>query len=32
MEEAIIPGYKLTEDEVKFLEEPYQPQKISGHQ
>ena len=23
MEEAIIPGYKLTEDEVKFLEELY---------
>lgn len=23
MEEAIIPGYKLTEDDVRFLEEPY---------
>jgi hypothetical protein len=22
LEEAIIPGYKLTEEEVKFLEEP----------
>jgi hypothetical protein len=23
LEEAIIPGYKLTEEEIKFLEEPY---------
>jgi len=32
MEEAIIPGYKLSEDEIKHLEEPYQPQNIRGHQ
>jgi aryl-alcohol dehydrogenase-like predicted oxidoreductase len=31
MEEAIIPGYTLTPEEVKFLEEPYQPQAIRGH-
>jgi hypothetical protein len=23
LEEAIIPGYKLTEEEIRFLEEPY---------
>jgi hypothetical protein len=32
MEEAIIPGYKLTEEETKFLEEPYQPMNVIGHQ
>jgi hypothetical protein len=32
MEEAIIPGYKLTAEEVKSLEEPYQPQSVRGHQ
>jgi aryl-alcohol dehydrogenase-like predicted oxidoreductase len=32
MEEAIIPGYKLTDEEIKFLEEPYRPQNIRGHQ
>jgi hypothetical protein len=32
MEEAIIPGYTLTEAEIKTLEEPYQPQNIRGHQ
>jgi hypothetical protein len=32
MEEAIIPGYKLSEEEIKHLEEPYQPQNIRGHQ
>jgi len=31
MEEAIIPGYKLTQEEIKYLEEPYQPRKIKGH-
>jgi hypothetical protein len=32
LEEAIIPGYKLTDEEIKSLEEPYQPQAIRGHQ
>jgi hypothetical protein len=32
MEEAIIPGYKLTAEEVKSLEEPYRLQKVHGHQ
>jgi aryl-alcohol dehydrogenase-like predicted oxidoreductase len=32
LEEAIIPGYKLTDEEIKFLEEAYQPQAIRGHQ
>jgi hypothetical protein len=31
LEEAIIPGYKLTPEEVKTLEEPYQPVNIRGH-
>lgn len=31
MEEAIIPDFKLTDDDVKFLEEPYQPTNIRGH-
>jgi aryl-alcohol dehydrogenase-like predicted oxidoreductase len=31
MEEAIIPGYKLSEEEIKYLEEPYEPRKIKGH-
>jgi hypothetical protein len=31
LEEAVIPGYKLTPEEVKSLEEPYQPSKVRGH-
>jgi hypothetical protein len=32
LEEAIVPRYTLTEEEVKFLEEPYEPVPIRGHQ
>jgi hypothetical protein len=33
LEEAIVPvDYKLSEEEVKYLEEPYQPMKVRGHQ
>ncbi|KZS91915.1 Aldo/keto reductase [Sistotremastrum niveocremeum HHB9708] len=31
LEEAIIPDKKLTPEEIKYLEEPYQPMVISGH-
>jgi len=31
LEEAIIPDKKLTEEERKYLEEPYQPTAIKGH-
>ncbi|EJT98875.1 Aldo/keto reductase [Dacryopinax primogenitus] len=31
MEEAIIPDKKLTAEEKKYLEEPYQPTVIKGH-
>jgi len=32
VEEAIITGKKLTEEQIKYLEEPYAPTKIRGHQ
>jgi len=31
LEEAIIPDKKLTEEEIKYLEEPYVPKPIQGH-
>ncbi|KAH6659030.1 NADP-dependent oxidoreductase domain-containing protein [Truncatella angustata] len=31
-EAAGVKGKSLTEDEIKYLEEPYQPKKIQGHQ
>ncbi|EGO03516.1 hypothetical protein SERLA73DRAFT_158140 [Serpula lacrymans var. lacrymans S7.3] len=31
LEESIIPGYELTPEEVKSLEEPYQPKPVRGH-
>ncbi|KZO96985.1 Aldo/keto reductase [Calocera viscosa TUFC12733] len=31
VEEAIIPDKKLTEEEIKYLEEPYVPKPILGH-
>jgi aryl-alcohol dehydrogenase-like predicted oxidoreductase len=31
LEEAIIPGKKLTDEEIKHLEELYQPTAIRGH-
>ncbi|KZT34671.1 Aldo/keto reductase [Sistotremastrum suecicum HHB10207 ss-3] len=32
LEEAIITGKTLTEEEIKYLEEPYQPKPVHGHQ
>ncbi|KZO96984.1 Aldo/keto reductase [Calocera viscosa TUFC12733] len=31
LEEAIIPDKKLTEEDIKYLEEPYVPKAIQGH-
>jgi len=31
LEEAIIPDKKLTEEEIKYLEEPYVPKVVRGH-
>jgi len=31
LEDAIIGDLKLTEEEVKYLEEPYKVKKIEGH-
>jgi len=31
LDENITTGFTLTEDEVKYLEEPYQPVKVRGH-
>ena len=31
LDEAIIKGITLTDEEVKYLEEPYKPVKIAGH-
>jgi aryl-alcohol dehydrogenase-like predicted oxidoreductase len=30
--ESVVRGFELAEEEIKYLEEPYQPKKVSGHQ
>jgi len=32
LEEAINPGFTLTEEEIKYIEEPYVPKPVQGHQ
>ncbi|KAJ7590429.1 NADP-dependent oxidoreductase domain-containing protein [Mycena floridula] len=31
LEEAINPSFTLTEEEIKYLEEPYEPKRVQGH-